>query len=94
MIPPLWPDPTPRSGRDDSSNFFGPKSWHLHVIFPGQRGQSSVVEELKRLFETMFARMLLRVLETNFTSMLTPTKVNILAYFMLFIDIFNAFVAL
>jgi len=42
----------------------------------------------------MLAKTSLRVLEILFTSILTLTKVIFLAYFMLFVDISNAFVAL
>ncbi len=42
----------------------------------------------------MLARTSLRVLETLFTSILTLTKVSFLVYPMLFINIFDAFVAL
>jgi len=42
----------------------------------------------------MFAKTSLRIFETLFTNILTLTKISFLAYFMLFIDISNAFVAL
>jgi len=53
-----------------------------------------IVEELERSFKTMLARTSLCVLETLFTSILTSTKACFFVYFMLFIDILNAFVAL
>jgi len=53
-----------------------------------------IVKELERSFKTMLARTSLCVLEILFTSILTSTEVCLSIYFMLFIDILNAFVAL